>query len=67
MFNEPPAMFPQQTVSYRIKWKPDRGSQYAKEGYYRQAYSSLIAQWVSYEYLGTELEKTDSTTQEKEG
>lgn len=62
MFGEPPAMFPKQTVSYRIKWLPDRGPLRAKEGYYRQAYSSLLARWVSYEYLGTELEETDNIT-----
>lgn len=62
MYGEPPKMFPQQTVSYRIKWVPDRGPLRAKEGYYRQAYSSLIAQWVNYEYLGMELEKTNGIT-----
>jgi hypothetical protein len=48
-------MYPIQTRAWRIKLLPDRGHLYPKAGYWKQCYSSRIAQWCNIEYLGEEI------------
>lgn len=45
-----PEMYPIQTLAWRKKWRAAKGNM--PEGYWLEAYSSLLASWNRIEYLG---------------